>query len=406
MTDGIQKPFLAGVIAMSFVVGAVSGSLFGAFTGSLVGSDAAAPTPSDNGIVKSNVTVEETSATIEAVASVTPSVVSVIQTQDLSKIQQFNPFGDFFFPFQQNEPQSGTQQVGAGTGFIVSSDGLILTNRHVADRENVDFTVIFNDGTEYKAQVLAIDPFNDLAVLKIEAKNLRVVELGDSDALKLGETVVAIGNALGRFQNTVTRGVVSGIDRTIEAGDASGRTETIEEAIQTDAAINQGNSGGPLINLSGQVVGINTAVSQEGQTIGFAIPINVAKQVVKSVQEFGRIVRPYLGVRYVLVNEAIKKENNLAVDYGALLIRGENEGQLAVIPGSPADKAGLEENDIILEFNGQKVTTERSLAGLIRKVSVGDTVKLKVLHDGEEKEVEVILEEYKEQTATKRLPVS
>lgn len=404
MNESPKKPLFVGVIAVSFIVGAFSGALFGAFTGSLNVKGTSATTTT-SGSVKSNVTVEETSATIEAVADVAPSVVSVIQTQDLSKVQQTNPL-DFFFPSQQTQPQQGEQQVGAGTGFVVSSDGLILTNRHVAERENVDFTVIFNDGTEHKAQVLAIDPFNDLAVLKIDGKDLPVVELGDSDALKLGETVVAIGNALGRFQNTVTRGVVSGIDRTIEAGDASGKTETIEEAIQTDAAINQGNSGGPLINLSGQVVGINTAVSQEGQTIGFAIPINIAKQVVNSVKENGRIVRPYLGVRYVLINEAVKEENNLSVDNGALLIRGEGEGELAVIPGSPADKAGLEENDIILEFNGKAVTTEQSLAGLIRKVGVGDTVNVKILHDGKEQEVAVTLEEFKEKSASLRQPLA
>ena len=193
----------------------------------------------------------------------------------------------------------------------------------------------------------------------------------------------------------MTKGVVSGVGRTIAAA-GEGGSEIIEEAIQTDAAINPGNSGGPLIDLSGKVVGINTAVSVRGQSIGFAIPINEAKRIIESVEKYGRIVRPYLGVRYILLNEEIARMNDLEYDYGALLVRGRRRGELAVVPGSPADKAGLEENDIILEVNGQKIDKGHSLARILARYRPGDRVKLKVYHDGDIKEVEVELGEFKE----------
>lgn len=387
---------IAAVLLVSLIVGLVAGGIGGYVVSTYVGSTKT--TQQGTSAVRGTVAVEEDSATTEVVEKVAPAVVSVVLTQDLSQIKQQNPLDDFFFgfPFSQPQPQEGERQVGAGSGFIVSSDGTILTNRHVVDATDVDITVILNDGTEQKAAVLGVDPFNDLAVLKIEGKDLPTVELGDSDALKLGQSVIAIGNALGEFRNTVTKGVVSGINRTITAGDNRGSSETIEEAIQTDAAINPGNSGGPLINLAGQVVGVNTAVSREGQLVGFAIPVNAAKQVIDSITQFGKIVRPYLGVRYTLVNEEIKKENNLSVDYGALVVRGANQSELAVIPGSPADKAGIVENDIILEFNGEKITQEQSLATFMRKAKVGDEIKLKILHDGEEREVTVTLEAFNE----------
>ncbi|RLB87157.1 MAG: hypothetical protein DRH10_09570, partial [Deltaproteobacteria bacterium] len=229
----------------------------------------------------------------------------------------------------------------------------------------------------------------------IEAKNLPTLELGDSDKIEIGQTVIAIGNALGEFRNTVTKGVISGIGRTITAGDSRGRSEMIESAIQTDAAINPGNSGGPIVNLAGQVIGINTAISSQGQLLGFAIPINEAKRVINSVEKYGKIVRPFLGVRYILNNPEFAKKNQLKVDYGAIIVRGETVKDFAVIPGSPADKAGLQENDIILEVNGTKIERGNSLAKLLSKYAPGDEVTLKVLSKGKEKEVKVKLEEFK-----------
>ena len=233
----------------------------------------------------------------------------------------------------------------------------------------------------------------DLALLKIEADNLAYLDFGNSDQVKLGQTVIAIGNALGEFRNTVSVGVISGLSRSIVAGSGYGQSEQLDNVFQTDAAINPGNSGGPLLNLSGEVIGINVAMASGSENIAFSIPANSVKAAVDSLKTIGKVVRPFLGVRYVLITREIARQNHLTVDYGALVLRGENLTDLAVTPGSPADKAGIVENDIILELDGQKVDTENSLSSLIAKKSVGDTVKLKVLHKGEEKELSVVLAE-------------
>ncbi|MEW6610140.1 MAG: trypsin-like peptidase domain-containing protein [Patescibacteria group bacterium] len=350
--------------------------------------------------------LSEEDATTEVVKRASPAVVSIIVTKDLSKIYSntpFSPFNDFFFQFpgfQFNLPQfrqpQGKQEVGGGTGFVVSRDGLVLTNKHVVDDTEAEYTVLTNDGKRYTAKVLARDPVLDLAVVKIDVNNLNPLSFGDSDAVKIGETVIAIGNALGEFRNTVTKGVISGIGRTVTASGSAEGSEVIEGAIQTDAAINPGNSGGPLLNLQGEVIGVNTAMSQAGQLIGFALPINEAKRVIDSVERYGTIVRPYLGIRYIMINEEIAKANQLPVSDGALITRGEQRTDLAVMPGSPADKAGLVENDIITELGGQKVDQNNSLARLIAQHAPGETVTLKVLHRGEEKEIRVKLEQFKE----------
>jgi serine protease Do len=356
----------------------------------------------------------EEELTIQAVKKISPAVVSIVISKQLAQIRNLTgpnvfPFDDFFdfdFPFlkiQPSQPQPKNerppkiekQKVGGGTGFIISSDGLILTNKHVIADPEAEYTVITSDNKQYQAKILALDPFVDIGVLKIEAKDLPVATLGDSDKIQIGQTVIAIGNTLSEYRNTVTKGVISGINRRVIAGGGSIGSEVIEEAIQTDAAINPGNSGGPLVDLSGRVVGINTAISREGQLVGFAIPINVAKPIIESVKKYGRIIRPWLGVRYILINREIAEENSLPVDYGALIVRGEKKTELAVIPGSPADKAGLEENDIILEVDGIKVDEDNPLAQLIQKHKPGDKIKLKVLHKGKEKIMEVELGELK-----------
>lgn len=393
-----RRQGIAGVVlAASITASILGGGFVGGLSGYWIAKTSTHPVSTASGTVQGAVAVQEESSTTDVVQKNAPAVVSVVLTQDLSKLQQNNPLNDFF-GLSSPQTQQGPQQVGAGTGFIISPDGLILTNRHVVDATNVDLTVVFNDGSEHKAQVLGVDPFNDLAVIKIDGKGLPVVQLGDSSTLKLGQTVIAIGNALGEFQNTVTKGVISGINRTITAGDTGGSSETISGAIQTDAAINPGNSGGPLLNLEGQVIGVNTAVSQQGQLVGFAIPVNIAKQVIDSVQKYGKIVRPYLGVRYTIIDPAFQQANNLSVDYGALVVRGSAATDVAVIPGSPADKAGIVENDIILEFNGKKVTVDNPLATLMQQTKVGDVIKLKILHQGKEKEVTATLEAYNSTT--------
>ena len=344
-------------------------------------------------------------AKIAAVKRASPAVVSIIVTKDLPIIERYyinpfsNPFGDDFFDQFFGIPQyrqKGTEkkEVGGGTGFIISSDGLVLTNRHVVSDEKAEYTVLTNDEKKYSAKVLARDPVLDLAVLKIEKTGLPTVVLGDSDKLELAQTVIAIGNALGEFRNTVSVGVVSGLGRQITAS-GGGQTEVLRNIIQTDAAINPGNSGGPLLNLKGEVIGVNVAMVSGAQSIGFAIPINQAKSAIESVKKEGRIVTPYIGVRYILINKTIKEKNNLAVDYGALVSRGETREELAVIPGSPADKAGIVENDIILEVDSQKINENNDLASIIRTKKVGDEVTLKVLSKGVEKIVKVKLEERK-----------
>ncbi|MFA5070726.1 MAG: trypsin-like peptidase domain-containing protein [Patescibacteria group bacterium] len=396
-------PVIILVLIISFFIGGLSGGFFGYFlnqgkVGNWIKENIFREETNSQSFANVNtstLSVTENSATIDVVNKVKNAVVSIVGTKDYSKYyqnQQYSPF-EYFFGYPSQLPQ-GETEVSGGTGFIIASDGLILTNKHVVADTTTEYSVVLNDGTKYDAEVLAKDPTQDLAFLKIEASNLTTVELGDSEALQIGQTVIAIGNALGEYRNTVTQGIVSGLARTIEAGSStSGTTETLENTIQTDAAINYGNSGGPLLNLAGQVVGVNTAISSSGQLVGFAIPINEAKKDIESIQKSGKITRPYLGVRYILVNDQIKKADNLSVSYGALLAKGD-ASESAVMSGSPADKAGLEENDILLTFDGTKIDSDNSLAELITKKSPGDVVTLKVLHDGQEKEVKVTLEEW------------
>jgi serine protease Do len=346
-------------------------------------------------------TVEE-SATTRAVEKSAPAVVSIIISKDLTKYYNSTgpdifPFDDYFefgFP-EYSAPKDGKQDIGVGTGFIVDGDrGLILTNKHVVDDPEADYTVITSDGKKYNAQVLARDTINDLAVIQIEAIGLPSIEFSDSNNLKIGQTVIAIGFTLGEFKNTVTKGIISGIGRHIVADSPRGG-EALEDVIQTDAAINLGNSGGPLLDLAGRVIGVNTAISGEGQSVGFAIPSNEAKFIFESVRDNGKITRGFLGVRYIQINEMIAQSNSLDINYGALIVKGRNISNLAVVPGSPADKAGLVENDIILEVNGQKIDKDHSLMRAIGRNKPGAEVELKILHEGEERIIKVILEENK-----------
>jgi len=343
---------------------------------------------------------------VAAVQKTSPAVVSIVITKDVPVIEQYysDPFGDLppeireFFGYGFQIPQykqNGTEkkEVGSGSGFIISSDGLILTNKHVVSDTEASYTVLVNDGNKYEAEVLARDPYNDLALIKIKASGLPTLTLADSDKIEIGQTVIAIGNALGEFKNTVSSGVVSGLSRNITASDSSsGTSERIDNVIQTDAAINPGNSGGPLLNLNGEVIGINTATVIQAQSIGFAIPINRAKKAIESYQKTGEIVSPYLGVRYVLINETIKTQNKLSVDYGAW-IKKSSDNESAVLKDSPAEKAGIKEGDIILEIAGQKITQENTLSYYIGNYQVGEKASLKVLRDGQEVTLEVVFEE-------------
>ncbi|MDD2274195.1 MAG: trypsin-like peptidase domain-containing protein [Candidatus Pacebacteria bacterium] len=331
---------------------------------------------------------------IDVVKENSPSVVSVVAYKDMPVYEQ-SYSQDFFFIIPRLE-QKGTerQQVGAGTGFIVSEDGLILTNKHVVSDVDAEYVVVMTDNKEYNAKVLARDPVQDLAIMKIEGgNNLKPLRLGNVDDIQIGQTVIAIGNALGRFQNTVSVGVVSGLGRTIVATGTDSTTERLEDIIQTDTAINRGNSGGPLINLKGEVVGINTAISTEGQGIGFAISIDKAKRSIEQVKTIGKISYPYMGLRYVILDKEVSKARSADVDYGALVV-GDNDS--AVIKDSPAEEAGIKEGDIILEMNGEKVTKDNSLARIISKYNPFEKVNLKVLRDGQEIYLNIVLGEWKE----------
>lgn len=348
--------------------------------------------------------VEEESQTIDVAQKASPAVVSVIATAEVPKYETlYGNFFDFGFPSQV---QNGTEQkqVAAGSGFIISSDGYIITNKHVVDDENAKYTVILHDDKhkdeKIEASVIARDPNQnrDIAILKIDKKDLPYLNMGDSDNLKVGQTAIAIGYALGQFDNTVSKGVISGLSRTIAAsGTAGNNVENLKNLIQIDTAVNPGNSGGPLLDINGNVIGLNVAMA-EAQSIGFAIPINEAKKDYEDFKANGSIqkqARAYLGVRAAAIDENLQKENNLPYNYGAIVSRGQDFSALAVIPGSPADKAGVMENDIILEVSGEKVTDKNTLQDLISKYKPGDQVKLKVYHKGEEKDIDVTLEQSK-----------
>lgn len=384
----VRNTSLLLTVALSLFIGGASGGLVGYSVATNPSSTAIVGTPT-------TIAVEEDSATVDVVAKASPAVVSIIITKDYSKVFQnspYSPFDDFFFGLPTQQPE-GKQEVGGGTGFIVSADGTIVTNKHVVDDDEAEYTVVLNDGKRYDAKVVAKDPTNDVAILKIEATDLPTLTLGDSDKVQSGQSVLAIGNALGQYRNTVTKGIISGKSRTITASDSSGQSETLEDVFQTDAAINPGNSGGPLLDLGGSVVAINTAVSRDGQLIGFAIPISVVKRDLESVRTSGKIVRPYLGVRYVVITDSLAEKNSLPVKTGALVQRGTNADELAVIPASPADKAGIVENDILTKINGKEINSDHSLVGLLSAFKPGDKITVEVYSKGEKKDVTVTLEE-------------
>lgn len=350
-------------------------------------------------------TTGEDATVIATVDKTSPAVVSVVISQDVPKLQRgiVSPFGFPFFMMPQDNQDEGSlnqaptekQTVGQGSGFLVSSDGLIVTNKHVVSSVAADYTVITTDGKEFKAEVLARDPNRDIALLKIDGKDLPFLEIGNSDDVKVGQTVVAIGNSLGEFTNTVSKGIVSGLKRNLVADSDLGKSERLSNIIQTDAAINPGNSGGPLLNVSGKAIGVNVAMAQGAQSIGFAIPSNQITKIIDQVRSTGKITTAFLGVRYVMITPELQKESSLPLDHGALILRGEKMTDFAVIPGSPADKAGLMENDIIVEIEGVKIDNTSQVADLIADHNPGDILKVTFWHKGEMKTVSVTLEEKK-----------
>ncbi len=334
-----------------------------------------------------------------------PAVVSISVSKMLPIFE--NPFGEqlpkrgmlpqqippSIFPFLIPKGKKKIK-IGGGSGFIVDPSGIVLTNRHVVADPHAEYVVVVNEEEKYPAKILARDPIHDIAILKINGKNLPVVELGDSSKLELGQTAIAIGNALGTFQNTVSVGVVSGLSREITAGDImTQQTTKLRGLIQTDAAINPGNSGGPLIDMEGKAIGINAAMVFMAENIGFALPINNAKKDLADIKKYGKIRQPFLGLRYVLLNKELKEKFNLPTDHGAFVISEPIPGGQAVIPGGAAQKAGIKDGDIILEIKNEKITQKNPLEDILQKCKIGQRVNLKILRNNREMILKTILGE-------------
>ncbi len=325
----------------------------------------------------------------EIVKKVCPAVITIAVLKDLPEIDGFYNFPGLSIP-KIKESKKIETKIGGGSGFIVSKDGLILTSAHVVADSEAIYSVILEPTIKYQAKILSRDQINDIAILKIEGDNFPFLKLGDSSKILLGEQVIAVGNPLGEFYDTVSAGIVSGLSRLINArSEFSEKSTRLKGLIQTDAAINPGNSGGPLINMKGEVIGLNTAMVMGGQNLGFAIPINYAAIDLEEVKKYGRIKRPFLGIKYIILNKQIAEQNKLAISHGALIIR-ERLGEEAVIPKSAAAKAGLKEFDIITEINGIPITEENYLSDILEKYKIGDKIELKVVRG--KRFIKIILE--------------
>ena len=369
----MKKAYLAGLAAFAlFGLGVALGSQF-----------LTKPATADK------LKLDEQDATIQAIKKTMPSVVSIVVYNEEPVVEMIN----------------GTSQTvqkkinkGQGTGFIISADGLILTNKHVVNAANDktgEYNVILSNKKEYTAKLIGKDPLHDLAVLKISETKLPYLEMGSSTNSPIGLTVMAIGNVLGRYNNSVTKGIISGLGRTVVASDPmTGGLVSLDNVLQTDAEINEGNSGGPLINLEGKVVGINVAVDKSGTGLGFAIPIDDARSVVDSVRKTGRIIRVRLGVRYQMIDSTFAAEKLLPKTYGAYITKDDAGGE-AIVPDSPAAKAGLEAGDIILEINAVKLDGSSSLLSVIQRYKPGDKIGLKIQRGSQTLTKVVVLDEFK-----------
>ncbi|OGM29049.1 hypothetical protein A2801_01955 [Candidatus Woesebacteria bacterium RIFCSPHIGHO2_01_FULL_41_10] len=364
------KAFLAGVAVTLILIASVLGGAIADRLLNLSLLDRLIPrgtSSAQNGQIIFN----EESSVISVAEKVSPSVVTITVETPQRRVLNFNPFGGGF----ESRIEGGEDQ-DIGSGFIVDASGLVVTNRHVVDQEDVTYKVITNNDKEYEVQKITRDPSNDLAILQIDAEDLPAIELGDSDNLKVGQFVVAIGTALGEFRHTVTTGVISGLGRGITAGSPfQGFVERLDNVIQTDAAINPGNSGGPLLNSAGQVIGVNTAVSQDAENIGFALPINTVKEGLAQFNETGSFAsKAFLGVGYQMISRQAAILND--VPQGAYV--------QTIEPGYAAERAGIQVDDIITKIDGQNVAEyEDGLAGILLQYKPGDTLSIEIWRNGE-----------------------
>lgn len=322
---------------------------------------------------------------------VCPAVITIVASKDIPKLDAAS-----FLSLQGSLDlnHKGQAKVGGGSGFIVSKDGYVFTCAHVVKDLEADYTVIIDPRRKYSARVLSRDFLTDVAILKIKGSNLPYLKLSNSDKVELGQYAISVGNSLGEFEDTLSLGIISGLSRNIKACDSMNFHTDLKGLFQTDAAINNGNSGGPLINTKGEVIGINTAMIEKAQNIGFAIPINCAVKDLEEIKKHGKIKRPYLGIKYVILDNHISMENNLPLNEGALIVR-ERYGENPVAKGSSADKAGLKEYDIIISFNNKLITKDNTLAEFLSKSKINDEVELKILRKGKILKKIVILQEKK-----------
>jgi len=328
---------------------------------------------------------------VEIAKKVCPAVITIVASKDLPKVENFYsfPFGgkEVIVPKLEKGEKSKIEktQIGGGSGFIVSSDGYVLTSNHVVADTSADYTVVMDPKHKYQVEILSRNPIQDIAILKIkqgDGKKFPYIEMADSNKIELGEEVIAVGNALGEFTDTLSTGIVSGLSRFITAfGGMDNQMQNLKGLIQTDAAINPGNSGGPLINMESKVIGINTATIMGAQNIGFAIPINYGKKDLEEIKLHGKIVVPFLGVKYVLISKEMAEANKLSSEDGALVVR-EALGEYPVIKDSPAAMAGIKEWDIILDCNGEKITIKNPLNHILQKCKINQDTPLKVLREG------------------------
>lgn len=371
----------AGVIVGVILAIMLAGGALAISIVNMMNSQSSQPTATvsaDGYYTGNSIEFEETSIA-NIVSKVTPAVVSII-----SEVRTTSYFG------------YGTARA-SGTGMIVTEDGYVITNKHVVNGAR-SVQVITDSGDTYdNVTIVGTDPLNDVAYLKINgASGLPTIPLGDSKTIAVGQPVLAIGNALGAYQNSVTQGIIGGTGRSISAGDSDGNNvEYLTDMLQTDAAINPGNSGGPLVNAAGEVIGINTAVSTDAQGLGFAIPISAVKGMLKNIIDNGKAERAYLGLSYVTITSEVAKEFDLSVNQGAY-VHSDNSRQSAVVSDGPADKAGIEDGDIVSKINGVQVGRAGSIATLIGEYKVGDVVPVTIIRDNKEMVVNVTLSAYKD----------
>lgn len=389
-------PILISLIFLGVIIGFIADRFIGkdfdqSFLGKVIPENVLPKISSPQGDLNykvQNKIVSEESLVIDAVKNTSPSVVTV----GIKKTQKVvtNPFNQLFDPFgffgnQRQAPQIQEQNIeqDIGTGFVVSDDGLVVTNKHVVSDTEAEYKLIASDNKEYKVENIYRDPSLDMAILKVSNSDLKPIDLGDSDNLQVGQFVIAIGTALGEFRNTVTTGVVSGLGRGITAGDGFYSSEKLDNVIQTDAAINPGNSGGPLLNSEGQVIGVNVATSAGADNISFAIPINVVKEAIDNFNKTGKFDRAFLGVSYKMISRDLAVMNE--IPEGAYIVE--------VSEDSAADKAGIKAGDILMTFDGQKISDEDGgLAKMIGQHKIGDKIQVELWRDGEKKTVTVNLE--------------